>query len=89
MGEIAERNWPVAKMAMSPSSSRRKSKRDAKTMSGSEKSITPHAYTEIMIPVWASVSEKVWPMSLRRPMGMNSEVLKIKAETASPASASH
>ena len=58
-------------------------------MSGSEKSITPHAYTEIMIPVWASVSEKVWPMSLRRPMGMNSEVLKIKAETASPASASH
>ena len=28
-------------------------------------------------------------MSLRSPMGMNSDVLKIKAETARPASASH
>ena len=51
---------------------------------GRERSITIQAYTEISMPVSASVREKSAPMSLRSPIGTNSEVLKIKAAQASP-----
>lgn len=51
--------------------------------------MTPRAYTLIMTPVAASVRPKEEPMSVSRPIGMNSEVLKMKAENVSPMSGSH
>lgn len=63
--------------------------RDAAIMSGRESSITAHAYTVIMTPAAASVMPKPEAISVKRPMGMNSEVLSMNAESVRPASAIH
>ena len=65
------------------------SMRDAAIMSGRESSITAHAYTVIMTPAAASVMPKPEAISVKRPMGMNSEVLSMNAESVRPASAIH
>ena len=44
---------------------------------------------EISRPARASLMPKSIAMSVRRPIGMNSEVLKIKAESVIPMSGSH
>ena len=89
VGATAHRNCPVANSASSPSMSRLNPTREASTMSGSDMSMTPHAYTDIMTAAPSSASEKDAPMSVRSPIGTNSDVLNTNAATASPASASH
>ncbi len=58
-------------------------------MSGSERSVTVHEYPVIRIPAFASVTPRLFAMSVRRPTGMNSDVLTRKADTVSPISGSH
>ena len=42
-----------------------------------------------MMPAWASVSENDAAISVRRPMGINSDVLNTNAQQVSPTSGSH
>ena len=58
-------------------------------MSGSDNSMTAHAYAVIMSPHAASVMEKLPAMSTRSPTGMNSEVFKMNAENIMPTRGSH
>ena len=53
-------------------------------MSGRESNITIHEYTVINIPAFASEIEKLFAISVSRPIGINSDVLKINAETVIP-----
>ena len=68
--------------------SRFNSTRDTSIISGSDSSMTAHAYTEMSNPARASVTPKSRAMSLNKPMGMNSEVLNMNAAHANPTSAS-
>ena len=58
--------------------------RDASIISGTDRTMTAHAYTDTMRPVVPSSVPKVAPMSVSKPTGMNSDVLKMKAETVIP-----
>ena len=80
--------WHMANSATSMSIRRRISMRDTSIMSGSDSSITTHAYTDMSMPVLAVLMPKSAPMSLRSPIGTNSDVLKTKAEHASPTTGS-
>ena len=51
-------------------------------MSGNDRRATNQAYIEISMPAFASLILKSVAMSESRPMGMNSDVLKMKAERA-------
>ena len=59
------------------------------SMSGREAIATTHAYTVMSSPACDSVILKSVAMSERRPIGMNSEVLKMKAENVSPMTGIH
>lgn len=56
---------------------------------GNEASATTQAYTVIRIPALDSVMEKSEAMSVRSPIGMNSEVLNMNVEKVSPITGSH
>ena len=58
-------------------------------MSGKDSNMTAQAYAVIMSPHVASVMEKLSEISVSKPIGMNSEVLRIKAENVRPTSAIH
>ena len=57
-------------------------------MSGSEARATTQAYMVMSMPAFDSEILKSAAMSDRSPIGMNSEVLKIKAENVSPVTGS-
>ena len=63
--------------------------RDAIIISGSDMNATTHAYTEMSMPACASLMRRSEAISDNSPMGMNSDVLKTKAEHASPTSGNH
>ena len=65
------------------------SNREAKTVGGRDRIITPQAQTVIIMPAWASVSEKDLAISVKRPMGINFDVLNTNAQHVSPNSGSH
>lgn len=56
---------------------------------GNEASATTQAYTVIRIPALDSVMEKSEAMSVRSPIGMNSEVLNMNVEKVSPTTGNH
>ena len=58
-------------------------------MSGSDVAITTQAYTVMIMPALASLTPKSPAMPVKRPMGMNSEVLKMNAAHVRPRSDSH
>ena len=72
-----------------PSNNRLNSTREAAIISGKDSSMTAQAYAVIISPHVASVMEKPAEISVSKPMGMNSEVLRMKAENVRPASAIH
>ena len=58
-------------------------------MSGKDNKVTTQEYTEINKPACDSVIPKFAAMSESSPMGINSDVLKIKADTVIPINGSH
>ncbi len=58
-------------------------------MRGSESNMTAQAYTEMINPVTPSLVPNEAPMPVKRPTGMNSEVLKMNAETVMPIRGNH
>ena len=60
--------------------------RQAASISGSDIRPTTQAYAVIMMPVSAGVLPKESEMSVSSAIGMNSDVLNTKADTASPTS---
>lgn len=61
---------------------------DTSSISGNESIMTAQAYTEMSMPTVASVRWKSFFMSVSKPMGTNSEVLKIKVAKVRPSSES-
>ena len=84
-----ENTWLTANSATIESIRRRLSVLANTSISGSEAIATTQAYTVIIIPVCASPIPKSAPMSLRRPIGMNSEVLNMNAASIRPARGIH
>lgn len=60
---------------------------DTSSIKGSDNIITAHAYRDISIPTEASVSPKSFLMSVSKPIGTNSDVLKINVAKESPSNA--
>ena len=51
--------------------------------------MTAHEYAVIIIPACDSLVEKAAAMDVNNPIGMNSDVLKIKAANAIPINGGH
>jgi len=81
-----ETHWNAANNATTHKSNLRRSMRETSSISGSESTVTTHAYTDISRPAPASVLPKSCAMSVSRPMGENSDVLKTKAAHVRPGS---
>lgn len=60
------------------------SNRLARIISGRERIVTAHAYAVMSIPALASVIWKSAAISTRSPMGINSDVLKMKTLATIP-----
>ena len=58
-------------------------------MSGSDRRATNQAYMEISMPAFASLMLKSAAMSESSPIGMNSDVLKMKAEKVNAIRGNH
>ena len=74
---------------MTRSISGRNAKREPNIIRGSDSSMTAQAYTETISPVTPSLVPNEAPMPVRRPTGMNSEVLNMNAETVMPMRGNH
>ena len=74
---------------MTRSISGRNAKREPNIIRGSDSSMTAQAYTEMMSPVTPSLVPNEAPMPVKRPTGMNSEVLNMNAETVMPIRGNH
>ena len=82
-------NCPIPNRAIVPSKSFFESILHTINISGSDNKVTVHEYTVIIIPACASVMWKLAAISLKSPIGINSEVLNINAESVIPRSGSH
>ena len=58
-------------------------------MSGSDSSMTLQAYTVMTAPITDSLTPRSEAMSVSSATGMNSEVLKMKADSVMPSNGSH
>ena len=61
----------------------------AHTIRGSDNSMTAQEYTVISMPACASLMEKEAEILVSNPIGINSEVLKINADTVIPSKGNH
>ena len=80
---------PARKTHITQSSTRLSAKREANIMSGSDSSMTLQAYTVMTAPITDSLTPRSEAMSVSKATGMNSEVLKIKADKVMPSNGSH
>ena len=87
--DMADRMWLTANSATIPHISRFDSTPETIIIKGREVRATTQAYMVIMSPARDSVIEKSAAISLSSPMGMNSEVLKIKVENVRAKSGNH
>ena len=62
---------------------------DTAIMSGTDRIMTAHEYAVIIMPACDSLMEKATAMDVNNPIGMNSDVLKIKAANVIPINGSH
>ena len=82
--DIADNAWPSMKTPTTESMSLRPSALETVTISGKEAIATTQAYTVISKPALDSVMAKSPAIPLRSPIGMNSDVLKMKAAKVNP-----
>ena len=81
VGAMPERICPIANTARVTSSIGLKDTFDTAIMSGTDRIITAQEYAVIIIPACDSLMEKAVAMDVNNPIGMNSDVLKIKARS--------
>lgn len=84
--DAAESSWQMPNRTITPRSSRFGGTFVTQSISGSDRIMTAHAYTEMSMPAADSVMLKSAAMSVSRPMGMNSDVLNTKVESVIPTS---
>ena len=84
--DAAESSWQMPNRTITPRSRRFGGTFVTQSISGSDKIMTAHAYTEMSMPAADSVMLKSAAMSVSRPMGMNSDVLNTKVESVIPTS---
>ena len=85
---ITDMIWHIPNSAIVPMNSFLKSIFDTRSMSGRDNSMTIHEYTVISIPAFDSDMLNDFAMSVSKPIGINSDVLNMNAETVIPTSGS-
>ena len=75
----AANTWLATNNTNKKANSPRRSKRALSMVKGKENSVTAHAYTVMMRPVWATSMSKLLAILGNKPTGTNSVVLKINA----------
>ena len=88
VGAITDMIWHIPNSAIVPMNSFLKSIFDTRSMSGRDNSMTIHEYTVISIPAFDSDMLNDFAMSVSKPIGINSDVLNMNAETVIPTSGS-
>lgn len=86
---IPDRICPIANTTSVTNNIGLKDTFDTAIMSGTDRIMTAHEYAVIIMPACDSLMEKAAAMDVNNPIGMNSDVLKIKAANVIPINGSH
>lgn len=89
VGAIPDRICPIANTTSVTNNIGLKDTFDTAIMSGTDRIMTAHEYAVIIMPACDSLMEKAAAMDVNNPIGMNSDVLKIKAANVIPINGSH